>query len=132
MNKEFLENLILSIKRNETIRPISDTEYFYILGQILSAIFIKIGGFDMFRKEYNYLTNPYISRSIFELRKRILRFLKNSSLLVNMDNEVFKAIYNLLFIREVGSNSNNIRNIEDAFYEGLYAENIIIEYGLLN
>lgn len=131
MYDEILKGLIEKIDNKGQIEANTSVEYFYLLGQVLSAVFIKIGGFDKYREEFNYLTNPYIPRSIMDIRKRVLNFLRNIKSRLNIDNDKIKELYEILFEFKINSNPSNLRELEDAFYEGLYAENFIIRNNLL-
>lgn len=123
-----VDNLIEGIKNKENVSISSGEEYFYLLGQILSAVFIKIGGFDKFRSEFNYLTNPYIPRSIMDIRKRVLNFIGNIKKYLAIDNEVFEELFKILLEFNIIWTPSSFKDFEDAFYGGLYADNKIIDF----
>jgi hypothetical protein len=103
-------------------------EYYFALGQILCAVFIEMGGFDKYRKEFNYLTNPYIPSSIQKLCFRILSFLGKYEKFINIHNNGFKVIKELLFSQKQTFTCEAINKVtcESAFYSGLYSDNIFI------
>lgn len=129
MSGENFSKKLLSILKNDDIRSFNDEkEYYFSLGQILSAVFTKIGGYDKYRKEFNYLTNPYLPISINDLGIRIIKFLEKAPKLFKSKDMTFDKIYNLLLQEQALYLDEKINNVvcEEAFYEGLYSKNVFL------
>lgn len=102
-------------------------DYYFALGQFLIWTFTKLGGTDKYRREFTYLTNPTLNADIQVKARRVLSFLHHVPKLIDMDNGPVMKIYSMLLSgknRHVESCTDRAK-CEDAFYDGLYDDNII-------
>lgn len=127
-NKSLAEKLSNIIKDNDIQSFEDEYEYYFALGQILSALFIKIGGFDKYRKEFNYLTNPYLPQEICALGARVVRFLGKFDKKLEYREASFDKVYNLLLDKShlYLHHRTGKSACEEAFYEGLYSDNAFL------
>lgn len=109
---------------------ISDSsEYYFVLGQFVMYIFYSLGNVNNYNREINYLTNPVVKQSIYNLAKRNLRFIKNYSILIKQKNSFVELVYEVLiqksqkYITPLVDTSK----CEQSFYEGIYAPNFLID-----
>lgn len=129
MNSEELkQKLIKTINASQKSGFDCEEEYYFALAQVLVYIFVKLGGIDKYMREFNYLTNPYIPANIQDISKRTLRFIKNISKMVDIEDESFVKAYKLLFSMQSGFVAKNIneKECENAFYSGLHTENVFL------
>jgi hypothetical protein len=76
---------------------ISDSsEYYFVLGQFVMYIFYSLGDVNNYKREINYLTNPVVKQSIYNLAKRNLRFIKNYPKLIKQKNSFIELVYEVL------------------------------------
>lgn len=128
-NKVMIQNLIDQIGQRERINFISQEQYYFALGQALTAIFIKLGGIDLYRREFNFLTNPYLPLPIYDLAKRILKFLSKSKDKVLIADASLEKILIALFLseNEFITPKINMQAAEDAFYDGLHYDCLLCD-----
>ncbi|HMM19116.1 MAG TPA: hypothetical protein PKA10_00160 [Selenomonadales bacterium] len=107
---------------------LSGEEYFFLLGQVLVAVLARLGGVDKYRREFSYLTNPSVRKTVGELGLRSLRFLEGVRGRARIDERLARAYDEVLspdyqYSRQDGAPPQ----WEEAFYEGLYSENMFAD-----
>jgi hypothetical protein len=105
-------------------------EYFYALGQFVVYVFEKIGGAHNFRKEFCYLTCPVVHCDAKRLNKRNVHFLGNIDKILKIEDDKINKILALIFDWNLRGKIENInlRMCEVAFYDGIYEENVLLNY----
>lgn len=125
-NHWIIQDLMYRINKHEEIYFIDEEEYYFFLGQALVAIFVKLGGLNKYRNEFNYLTNPYLPIPINVMAKRILRFLHKSTTKLPISNTTLESIIAALFLLEDQFVNENIdaSKAEIGFYKGLHRDSL--------
>ncbi|KXG74200.1 hypothetical protein [Thermotalea metallivorans] len=123
MSIEFFKKTFHEIIEGKNTPESLDAEaYCFALGQALHRIFDALGGIDQHRREFNYLTNPYLPADIRTLCIRILRFLKNTrNLLDFQDQQLMTTLDFLISQEDIFLRSKiDFKKCEEAFYAGLF------------
>lgn len=105
----------------------SPEEYYFLLGQCLVYVFTQLGGVHKYKKEFNYLTNPYLPQDVHQLGIRILRFLSKLPASFLNDNPVVSHIIRSLINKKQQYCDIHVNpsTCSDALFEGLHSDNII-------
>jgi hypothetical protein len=124
--KETVEQRILINKDEDFKLP---EEYFYALAQIIVYVFERLGGADNHRKEFSYLTCPNVPCDAIRLNNRATHFLENVPKILEINDDNVNRTFRMIFSwNKNGRNSNiNLRMCEEAFYDGIYEENIFLK-----
>ena len=122
------KNLREKINGRENVQFDNSEEYYYALGQIVVYIFEKLGGADIYRREFSYLTCPTIPYDALRISRRVVHFLENLPRLINIeDKDAGRAIGMIFAWNSEGKNENiNFKRCEEAFYDGVYEENVLL------
>lgn len=128
MDEKLLQQVLHERISAGLFTTLSGEEYFFLLAQVLVAILARLGGVDKYRREFNYLTNPSVRKTAGELGLRVLHFLAGIRDRLILDNQLGQACEELLkpeycYAKQEG----NLRQWEEAFYEGLYSDNLFVE-----
>ncbi|MFZ5968494.1 MAG: hypothetical protein ACOYVK_15175 [Bacillota bacterium] len=104
----------------------SAEEFYYILGQFLVYVFQLLGGADKYKKEFNFLTNPYLPLGIQDICTRIIAFLKRLPHDVLYQNSGTIEVYEAFIFHEISYTKNpiNQNTCTQAFYQGIHEENV--------
>jgi hypothetical protein len=102
--------------------------FFYTCAQLLVYVLTMLGGCDRFKKELNYMTNPYIPRDISEIANRVLRFFANLSKRSILSDQTFDLVYSLIVANRdaVLAQKGNEALLEEAFFAGLHGDNVLL------
>ncbi len=104
-------------------------EYFFILGQFINYIFDTLGGPHKYKNALNYLTDPYIPKSIKEIGERNINFLNNLPKLFPVKDMQFNKVYKALIEDKSKFINDNTDELlcSDSFFKGLHGNNLFME-----
>lgn len=107
---------------------ISADEYYYLLAQVLNAVFRELGGPDVRRTEYNYLTNPSVRKGMAYQGRRIGHFLAAIRPKLAIADPQLVAAYAAVLAAAARYTEDDLNEAqcEDAFYAGLHDDNLFM------
>lgn len=108
----------------------SQEEYFFVLGQFLIYAFSRLGGIHKYRKEFNYLTNPYLPQNVQQLGIRVVRFITKlpKQLTGGNDAASFTAQALIKYSQVYCHAAVDILSCTEAFFEGIHSNNLFTEF----
>lgn len=126
--KHLQETLRERLSADTEFTILSGEEYFFLLGQVLVAVLAKLGGVDKYRREFNYLTNPSVRKTVGDLGLRCLRFLTGVRERIQINGLLAQAYDEVLSSQhDYPRRGGNLSQWEEAFYEGLYRDNLFTD-----
>lgn len=130
VDKKTKMDFLKQLSESQAICINSSEQFFFILGQFIIYLFYCLGGVDQYKNEINYLTNPYLPKSIFELGQRNIKFISHFPKLLKSPSKPINKVYNALMDSYSVYNNPTINesSCSSAFYEGLYGNNLLIKY----